>query len=77
MATKFAASTCPCCGFHHSLYNYDYESTIRTCNNRKPQESAATNGRDMFSVWHFVGTLAFDDIIRATENFNDKYIIGT
>ncbi|CAN6294435.1 unnamed protein product [Urochloa humidicola] len=30
----------------------------------------------MLSVWNFDGRLAFEDIIRATENFHDKYIIG-
>lgn len=30
----------------------------------------------MFSVWNFDGRLAFGDIIRATENFDDKYILG-
>uniref|UniRef100_K4AJ20 non-specific serine/threonine protein kinase n=1 Tax=Setaria italica TaxID=4555 RepID=K4AJ20_SETIT len=40
------------------------------------EEGAITHERDMFSVWNFDGKLAFDDIIRATENFNDKYVIG-
>jgi serine/threonine protein kinase len=47
-----------------------------TCKRRKLQESVATEGRDVFSVWNFDGRLAFEDIIRATENFDNKYIIG-
>ncbi|KAF7080477.1 hypothetical protein CFC21_084551 [Triticum aestivum] len=44
---------------------------------KKKQQSGATDeGRNMFSVWNFDGRLAFDDIIRATENFDDKYILG-
>ncbi|XP_062200446.1 MDIS1-interacting receptor like kinase 2-like [Phragmites australis] len=50
---------------------------IRAHNKRKPQESVTRNARDMFSVWNFDGRLAFEDIIRATENFDDKYITGT
>lgn len=45
-------------------------------NKRKPQENATAEGRRIFSVWNFDGKLAFEDIIRATENFDDKYIIG-
>ncbi|CAN6312060.1 unnamed protein product [Urochloa humidicola] len=43
---------------------------------RKSQERTSNNERDMLSVWNFDGRLAFEDIIRATENFHDKYIIG-
>ncbi|VAH12086.1 unnamed protein product [Triticum turgidum subsp. durum] len=46
-------------------------------NKRKPQESVTAEGRDLFSVWNFDGSLAFDDIVRATEDFDEKYIIGT
>lgn len=47
-------------------------------NKRKQQQSssAITVARNMFSVWNFDGRLAFEDIIRATENFDDKYIVG-
>ncbi|CAN6299878.1 unnamed protein product [Urochloa humidicola] len=47
-----------------------------TSKRRKLQESVAIEGRDVFSVWNFDGRLAFEDILRATENFDDKYIIG-
>ncbi|KAF6986986.1 hypothetical protein CFC21_004666 [Triticum aestivum] len=46
-------------------------------NKTKPQEVVTAEGRDLFSVWNFDGRLAFDDIVRATEDFDDKYIIGT
>ncbi|KAI5017227.1 hypothetical protein ZWY2020_037605 [Hordeum vulgare] len=45
-------------------------------NKRKPQESVIAERRDLFSVWNFDGRLAFDDIVRATDDFDDKYIIG-
>ncbi|XP_073362686.1 MDIS1-interacting receptor like kinase 2-like [Aegilops tauschii subsp. strangulata] len=49
-----------------------------SCNKRKQQESVPAEGRGLlFSVWNFDGRLAFDDIVRATEDFDDKYIIGT
>jgi hypothetical protein len=44
---------------------------------KKSEESATTIERAMFSVWNFDGRLVFDDIIRATENFDNKYLIGT
>ncbi|KAF6987007.1 hypothetical protein CFC21_004682 [Triticum aestivum] len=50
---------------------------ILTRKKRKPQESVTAEARDLFSVWNFDGRLAFDDIVRATEDFDDKYIIGT
>nr|XP_040249063.1 probable leucine-rich repeat receptor-like protein kinase At1g35710 [Aegilops tauschii subsp. strangulata] len=50
---------------------------ILTHKKRKPQESANAEARDLFSVWNFDGRLAFDNIVRATEDFDDKYIIGT
>ncbi|KAF6986982.1 hypothetical protein CFC21_004662 [Triticum aestivum] len=50
---------------------------ILTRKKRNPQESVTAEARDLFSVWNFDGRLAFDDIVRATENFDDKYIIGT
>ncbi|VAH00122.1 unnamed protein product [Triticum turgidum subsp. durum] len=50
---------------------------ILTRKKRNPQESVTAEARDLFSVWNFDGRLAFDDIVRATEDFDDKYIIGT
>ncbi|KAK1383659.1 hypothetical protein POM88_021394 [Heracleum sosnowskyi] len=32
---------------------------------------------DMCSVWNFDGIIAYEDIIRATNNFDIKYCIGT
>jgi serine/threonine protein kinase len=49
---------------------------IFTSKRKRMQESVAIEGRDVFSVWNFDGRLAFDDILRATENFDDKYAIG-
>jgi Protein kinase domain len=32
---------------------------------------------DIFSVWNFNGRVVYEDIIRATENFDEKYCIGS
>ncbi|XP_026397264.1 MDIS1-interacting receptor like kinase 2-like [Papaver somniferum] len=41
-------------------------------------KTGSTNvGRNLFSVWDYDGTLVFEDIIEATENFDTKYCIGT
>jgi len=43
-----------------------------------PQKNTGKAGtRDVLSVWNFDGKLAFEDITGATENFSDKYIIGS
>jgi hypothetical protein len=39
-------------------------TVMLTCKRRKLQESVATEGRDVFSVWNFDGRLAFEDIIK-------------
>ncbi|KAL5990460.1 hypothetical protein ACLOJK_011362 [Asimina triloba] len=44
----------------------------RNADVRKAEE----RGRDMFAVWNFDGKLVFEDIIGATEDFDDKYCIG-
>ncbi|OEL15931.1 MDIS1-interacting receptor like kinase 2 [Dichanthelium oligosanthes] len=44
---------------------------------KRPQLAAVTDTRDVLSVWNFDGNLVFEDITRATENFSDRYIIGS
>ncbi|KAK9030928.1 hypothetical protein V6N11_032331 [Hibiscus sabdariffa] len=40
-------------------------------------ESNVTKNGDLFSIWNFDGRIAFQDIIKATEDFNFRYCIGT
>ncbi|XP_031504443.1 MDIS1-interacting receptor like kinase 2-like [Nymphaea colorata] len=35
------------------------------------------HGNDLFSVWNYDGRLAYEDIVNATKNFSDEYIVGT
>ncbi|CAN6223108.1 unnamed protein product [Urochloa humidicola] len=42
-----------------------------------PHDTTILDTRDVLSVWNFDGKLAFEDIIRATENFSESYIIGS
>ncbi|PPR83282.1 hypothetical protein GOBAR_AA37429 [Gossypium barbadense] len=42
----------------------------------KPDPSPTENGY-LFSIWNFNGKIAFEDIIKATEDFDMKYCIGT
>ncbi|CAO2208966.1 unnamed protein product [Urochloa humidicola] len=45
---------------------------------RKIQQiTAVTDAKDVLSVWNFDGKLVFEDITRATDNFSDRYIIGS
>ncbi|XP_074357023.1 uncharacterized protein LOC141696800 [Apium graveolens] len=53
---------------------------IYRCVTKENQENQVTgdvkNG-DLFSIWNYDGNIAFEDIIRATKNFDIKYCIGT
>ncbi|KAL6639042.1 hypothetical protein ACP70R_022772 [Stipagrostis hirtigluma subsp. patula] len=44
---------------------------------KTPQKIIVQDRIDVLSVWNFDGKLAFEDIARATENFSDRYIIGS
>ena len=37
---------------------------------------SAKNG-DMFSIWNYDGKIAYEEIIKVTEDFNIRYCIGT
>ena len=44
---------------------------------RKAQlENRATKNGDIFSIWNYDGKLAFEDIIKATKDFDTRYCIG-
>ncbi|GKV28064.1 hypothetical protein SLEP1_g37161 [Rubroshorea leprosula] len=40
-------------------------------------DSSPTKNGDIFSIWNFDGRVAYEDIIKATEDFDIKYCIGT
>ncbi|KAL5741202.1 hypothetical protein ACOSP7_027934 [Xanthoceras sorbifolium] len=45
---------------------------------KKPKVNAREiKNRDMFSVWNYDGRIVYEDIIKATEDFDIKYCIGT
>ncbi|KEH19358.1 LRR receptor-like kinase family protein [Medicago truncatula] len=39
--------------------------------------STKTKNGDMFCIWNYDGMIAYDDIIKATEDFDMRYCIGT
>ncbi|RHN44098.1 putative protein kinase RLK-Pelle-LRR-XI-1 family [Medicago truncatula] len=39
--------------------------------------STKTKNGDMFCIWNYDGKIAYDDIIKATEDFDMRYCIGT
>lgn len=43
---------------------------------RQVPKIEAVQHRNLFSIWNFDGKLVYEDIIEATENFDDKYCIG-
>lgn len=44
---------------------------------RNEIEKKTTKNGDMCSIWNYDGRIAFDDIIKATNDFDLKYCIGT
>ncbi|KAK4388093.1 MDIS1-interacting receptor like kinase [Sesamum angolense] len=41
------------------------------------QEPLATSEGDIFKIWNFNGKIAYEDIVKATEDFDIRYCIGT
>ncbi|XVF58255.1 hypothetical protein PTKIN_Ptkin07bG0049900 [Pterospermum kingtungense] len=53
------------------LYRLKYQ------NKKTNTDIEATKNGDLFSIWNFDGKIAVEDIIKATEDFDIKYCIGT
>jgi len=45
--------------------------------NKLNENSTKTKNGDMFCIWNYDGKIAYDDIIKATEDFDMRYCIGT
>ncbi|KAM0845618.1 hypothetical protein ACQ4PT_056253 [Festuca glaucescens] len=51
-------------------------SIVVVCRRRKSVKSSSKRkSGDIFSIWNFDGKIAFEDILSATENFDQKYCI--
>lgn len=63
---------------HHHLHLHN-RNPIRRKNKRAELTSGEikSQDRDAFSIWSCDGRIAFEEIIRATEDFDIKYCIGT
>ncbi|XP_029130121.1 MDIS1-interacting receptor like kinase 2 isoform X3 [Cajanus cajan] len=50
----------------------------RLCKTSKKKEGPSTNSQNpnIFAIWSFDGKMIFENIIEATENFDNKYLIG-
>ncbi|KAL2330058.1 hypothetical protein Fmac_017639 [Flemingia macrophylla] len=46
-------------------------------NNKQPKTTPTTKNGDLFCIWKYDGSIAYEDIISATEDFDMKYCIGT
>ncbi|XP_043708089.1 probable leucine-rich repeat receptor-like protein kinase At1g35710 isoform X2 [Telopea speciosissima] len=44
--------------------------------NLNPDTTKVQKNGDIFSIWNYDGTIAYSDIMEATEEFDDKYCIG-
>ncbi|KAJ6953294.1 hypothetical protein NC652_005097 [Populus alba x Populus x berolinensis] len=49
---------------------------LSRCKATQPEPRSLKNG-DLFSIWNYDGTIAYEDIITATENFDFRYCIGS
>ncbi|KEH21568.1 LRR receptor-like kinase family protein [Medicago truncatula] len=54
-----------CLNLHHNFRN------------KLDGNSTKTKNGDMFCIWNYDGKIAYDDIVRATEDFDMRYCIGT
>ncbi|XP_028214452.1 probable leucine-rich repeat receptor-like protein kinase At1g35710 [Glycine soja] len=45
--------------------------------NKHAKTIAATKNGDLFCIWNYDGSIAYDDIITATQDFDMRYCIGT
>ncbi|XP_020215555.1 MDIS1-interacting receptor like kinase 2-like [Cajanus cajan] len=45
--------------------------------NKHANTTSATKNGDLFCIWNYDGSIAYEDIIRATQDFDLKYCIGT
>ena len=57
------------------LLGYFFQSRCRV--KKTQSESRGTKNGDLFSLWNYDGKIAYEDIIKATEDFDIKYCIGT
>ncbi|XWS44291.1 hypothetical protein CRYUN_Cryun15aG0032300 [Craigia yunnanensis] len=58
-------------------FGFVYQYRLKYKYKKTHPDSEATKNGDLFSIWNFDGKIAFEDIIKATEDFDIKYCIGT
>ncbi|KAH7861693.1 hypothetical protein Vadar_029387 [Vaccinium darrowii] len=46
-------------------------------NQKNQNEARSTNHGNIFSIWNYDGRIAYEDIIKATNDFDIRYCIGT
>ena len=61
--------------FYLSIFGYLY--IFLSANNDVESERTVNRNGDLLSIWNYDGRIAYEDIIKATEDFNIKYCIGT
>ena len=57
------------------LTGYIFHSQCRV--KKTQSETRSAKNGDMFSIWNYDGKIAYEDIIKVTEDFDIKYCIGT
>ncbi|WJX75702.1 non-specific serine/threonine protein kinase [Trifolium repens] len=50
---------------------------LKLRHNKHANTTTTTKNGDLFCLWNYDGKIAFDDIIKATEDFDMRYCIGT
>ena len=61
--------------FYLSIFGYLY--IFLSTNDDVESERTVNRNGDLISIWNYDGRIAYEDIIKATEDFNIKYCIGT
>ena len=57
------------------LIGYIFHSRCRV--KKTKSETRSAKNVDMFSIWNYDGKIAYEEIIKVTEDFNIRYCIGT
>ncbi|KAH1199944.1 MDIS1-interacting receptor like kinase 2 [Glycine max] len=64
------------CGVGVSMYILFWKESKKETHAKEKHQSEKALSEEVFSIWSHDGKIMFENIIEATDSFNDKYLIG-
>ncbi|KAH1199955.1 MDIS1-interacting receptor like kinase 2 [Glycine max] len=64
------------CGVGVSMYILFWKASKKETHAKEKHKSEKALSEEVFSIWSHDGKIMFENIIEATDSFNDKYLIG-